>query len=192
MVPPLRTLAPFVLATAACAAAIAPLSCPRLGFLAMLPALAPLVDALGLSIVTHSAKNATVATSSPINGLETLSILQFLSAPDRREHEPGSPGLSASCSGQARRRPSSRSCAGSTGAGAPVSGSAPLAAFGNAITSRIDSGAGEGRHDPVDAHRDPAVRRRAVAQRVEQEAEPRLRLLGAIPSSSNTRSCTSR
>ena len=40
---------------------------------------------------------------------------------------------------------------------------------------------GEQRDDPVDAHRDPAVRRRAVAQRVEQEAEPRLGLLRADP-----------
>ena len=39
----------------------------------------------------------------------------------------------------ASRSPSSRSWAGSTGAGAPVRGSAPLAAFGNAITSRIVS-----------------------------------------------------
>ena len=34
--------------------------------------------------------------------------------------------------------PSSLSWRASTGAGAPVSGSAPLAAFGKAITSRID------------------------------------------------------
>jgi hypothetical protein len=41
--------------------------------------------------------------------------------------------------GQRGRSPSSRSCAASTGAGAPVSGSRPLAALGNAITSRIES-----------------------------------------------------
>jgi hypothetical protein len=35
--------------------------------------------------------------------------------------------------------PSSRSCRSSTGAGAPVRGSAPDAVFGNAITSRIES-----------------------------------------------------
>ena len=75
------------------------------------------------------------------------------------------------------RSPSSRSCACSTGAGAPVSGSPPLVVFGNAITSRIVLAPGEQRHDPVEPERDPAVRRRAVAQRVEQEAEPRLRLL---------------
>ena len=37
--------------------------------------------------------------------------------------------------------------------------------------------AGEQRDDPVEPEREPAVRRRAVAQRVEQEAEARLRLL---------------
>src|SRR3712207_7684520 len=34
------------------------------------------------------------------------------------------------------------------------------------------------RDDPVEPQREPAVRRRAVRQRVQQEAEPRLRLLG--------------
>ena len=41
--------------------------------------------------------------------------------------------------------------------------------------------AGEQRDDAVDAERDPAVRRRAVAQRLEQEAEAPLRLLGVHP-----------
>ncbi len=36
---------------------------------------------------------------------------------------------------------------------------------------------GQQRHDPIDAERDPAVRRRAVTQRVEQEPEPRLGVL---------------
>ena len=53
--------------------------------------------------------------------------------------------------------PSSVSCAGSTPAGAP----------------------GEDRHDPVDPERDATVRRRAVLERVEQEAEAPLRLLRA-------------
>ena len=35
--------------------------------------------------------------------------------------------------------PTSRSCSSSTGAGAPVSASAPDAVFGKAITSRIES-----------------------------------------------------
>ena len=88
--------------------------------------------------------------------------------------------------GSARRRrghlePELASCASSTGAGAPVSGSTPLAVFGNAITSRIESRPAEERHDPVDAERDAAVRRRAVAQRVEQEAEARLGLLLGDP-----------
>ena len=87
----------------------------------------------------------------------------------------------------ARRRPSSRSAAASTGAGAPVSGSAPLAVFGKAITSRIESRAGDHRDDAVDAERDAAVRRGAVAQRVEQEAEALLRLARASrPIASNT------
>ena len=62
-----------------------------------------------------------------------------------------------------------------------MSGSAPLAAFGNAITSRIVSRPATSGDDPVDAHRDPTVRRRAVAQSVEEEAEPRLGVLGADP-----------
>src|SRR5437660_6731715 len=63
--PPCRTLAALAVATAPWAAAIAPLSCPRLGFLAMLPAWAPLVGEPGLSIVIQRAKNTTVATSNP-------------------------------------------------------------------------------------------------------------------------------
>ena len=38
----------------------------------------------------------------------------------------------------ASRTPTSRSCSGATGAGAPVRGSEPVAVFGKAITSRID------------------------------------------------------
>ena len=48
--------------------------------------------------------------------------------------------------------PSSLSCASSTGAGAPVSGSKPEAVFGKAITSRIVS-APEALDDPVDQRR---------------------------------------
>ena len=73
--------------------------------------------------------------------------------------------------------PSSRSCASSTGAGAPVSGSAPEAVFGNAITSRIESAPEQPLDDAVEPVGDPSVRRRAVAQRLEQEAEP---LLGLV------------
>ena len=61
-------------------------------------------------------------------------------------------------------RPSSRSWRSSTGAGAPVSGSAPLAALGNAITSRIESRPASSADDAVDPEGDPAVRRRAVAR----------------------------
>ena len=77
--------------------------------------------------------------------------------------------------------PSSRSCGSSTGAGAPVSGSAPEAVFGKAITSRIESAPAEALDDPVEPVGDAAVRRRAVAQRLEQEAEARLGLLGVDP-----------
>ena len=42
-------------------------------------------------------------------------------------------------------------------------------------------GAGQQRAHPVQAERDPAVRRRAVAERLEQEAELRPRLVGAEP-----------
>ena len=60
-----------------------------------------------------------------------------------------------------------------------MSGSAPDWVFGNAITSRMLSSPGEDGGEPVDAEREPGVRRRAVAERVEQEAEAGLRLLGA-------------
>ena len=60
-----------------------------------------------------------------------------------------------------------------------MSGSTPLAAFGKAITSRIEARAGEQRDDPVDAERHAAVRRRAVGERLEQEAEALLRLVRA-------------
>src|SRR4051795_29841 len=104
--------------------------------------------------------------------------------------------------GATTRTPSSRSWSSSTGAGAPVIGSPPLAVFGNAMTSRIDSRAPSsatipaipiaippwgararaGRAaDAVDPHRAPAVRRRAVLERVEQEAEAPVGLLLAQP-----------
>ena len=41
--------------------------------------------------------------------------------------------------------------------------------------------AADDRDDPIEAHRDAPVRRGAVAKRVEQEAEPGLRLVGADP-----------
>ena len=60
------------------------------------------------------------------------------------------------------------------------------------MTSRIDSLPGEQRDDAVPAERDAAVRRRAVLEGVEQEAELLLRLASAMPMRANTRSCTSR
>ena len=74
--------------------------------------------------------------------------------------------------------PASRRWAGVMGVGAPVSGSRPEAALGKAITSRMLAAAGEQHDHPVPAEGDAAVRRRAVLERVEQEAELGPGLLG--------------
>ena len=60
--------------------------------------------------------------------------------------------------------------------GASLIRSVPFCVFGNAITSRMLSVPGEQHRQPIHAERDAAVRRRAEAQRVEQEAELLLRL----------------
>ena len=73
--------------------------------------------------------------------------------------------------------PASLRCCAVIGAGAPVSGSKPPPDFGNAMTSRMDSGPASSAHDAVPAERDAAVRRGAERERVEQEAELLLRLL---------------
>ena len=73
--------------------------------------------------------------------------------------------------------PASLRCAGVIGAGAAVSGSKPPPDFGNAMTSRIESVPASSAHDPVPAERDAAVRRRAVLEGVEEEAELLLRLV---------------
>ena len=73
--------------------------------------------------------------------------------------------------------PASLRCAGVIGAGAAVSGSNPPPVFGKAITSRIESVPASRAHDPVPAERDAAVRRGAVLEGVEQEAELLLRLV---------------
>ena len=65
----------------------------------------------------------------------------------------------------------SRNCCSVAGAGASTSRSCPRCVFGNAITSRIDSAPHISVDDAVEAERDAAMRRRAVLQRVEQEAE---------------------
>ena len=82
--------------------------------------------------------------------------------------------------------PSSRSWRSSTGAGAPVSGSRAGGGLreGDHVADRV--GAVQQRDDAVEAVGDPAVRRGAVAQRLEQEAEPLLGLRVAIPSASKT------
>ena len=61
----------------------------------------------------------------------------------------------------------------------PAIRSTAVAVFGNAMTSRIDALAGEHRDDTVEPERDAAVRRRAVLERLEEEAEAQLRLLVA-------------
>ena len=74
--------------------------------------------------------------------------------------------------------PSSRSCAGSMVDGASVSGSLPDWVFGNAITSRMFSSPARIATSRSMPKAKPGVRRRAEAERVEQEAEARLGLLG--------------
>ena len=77
--------------------------------------------------------------------------------------------------------PSSRSCSvvdRGRGAGQQVEAGGGLRE-GDHVADRL--GAGEALDDAVDAVGDAAVRRRAVAQRLEQEAEARLGLLGVDP-----------
>ena len=75
----------------------------------------------------------------------------------------------------------SRSCCSVTALGASTSRSCPRCVFGNAITSRIWSTPAIIATMPVEAERDAAVRRRAVGQRVEQEAELLALVLGTDP-----------
>ena len=77
------------------------------------------------------------------------------------------------------RRRSSRSCRASTGVGAVDMRSTAWAVFGNAMTSRMDGSPARSSDQAVQAERDAAVRRRAVLERVEEEAEPQLRVLVA-------------
>ena len=81
---------------------------------------------------------------------------------------------------QLRGRPRAAACS-STGAGAPVSGVGAGGRLreGDHVADRV--GAGQPLDDPVEPVGDAAVRRRAVAQRLEQEAEARLRLLRVDP-----------
>jgi hypothetical protein len=78
-VPPCAMLALLEVPTACLAALIADWYWPA-------PWLAPECDPSGLSMVIHSAKNATVPTSRAINGLETLSISVYFGIQGRR-HE---------------------------------------------------------------------------------------------------------
>ena len=77
----------------------------------------------------------------------------------------------AQAGGSSRRSPSSCSASSGYGVGAPVSGSEPLAIFGNAVICRMSGSPREVRDEAVDAHREAAVRRRAHLQRLEEEAE---------------------
>ena len=71
-------------------------------------------------------------------------------------------------------------CAGRRdGAGAPVSGSPPDAVFGKAMTSRMESAPAKQCNESVEAEGDPAVRRRAVLEGLEQESELAFGLLVA-------------
>ena len=72
---------------------------------------------------------------------------------------------------------SSRNCFASTGEGAPAMRSTAFAVFGKRDHLANRRFAGENRDDPVQPERNAAVRRRAVFERFEEEAEPELRLL---------------
>ena len=112
---------------------------------------------------------------------------------DDLEREPGREAAharKATPRGPAARRSGCRapsSCSGVTSDGAPLIGSTPglvLRERDHVAEVRL---AGEHHRHPVDAERDPAVRRRAHRQRVEQEAELRP---AAPPGSSLSRSKT--
>ena len=96
------------------------------------------------------------------------------SSPDAKTTEVRtSVGPSASARGRARR-----AARGRAAPGAPVSGSAPDCVFGKAMTSRMFSSPASSATSRSTPNAKPGVRRRAVAERVEQEPEARLRLLG--------------
>ena len=74
---------------------------------------------------------------------------------------------------------SSRSCLSSTGDGAPDMRSTACAVFGNAMTSRIELSPARMATVRSSPSAMPAVRRRAVLERVDEEAEAQPRLLVA-------------
>ena len=104
-------------------------------------------------------------------------------APRSVEASPAGPPLSLlrRALGARAARPTSRSWGSSTGAGAPVSGVGAGGGLreGDHVADRL--GAGEPLDDAVEPVGDAAVRRRAVAQRLEQEAEARLGFVGVDP-----------
>ena len=99
----------------------------------------------------------------------TVSICRCVAG---RHPSPARPaGSSAPGRGTATSRASSWSCAGPTGVGASVKGHVPFWVLGNAMTSRMDSDAGQDGDDPVEPERDAAHRRSAVLQRLQEEPE---------------------
>ena len=72
----------FSVVTALCAALMSDWNAPR-----PCEPLPPLLDELGLSATVHSAKNATVATSSAISGRGRLAIVPVLVGRSGRRHE---------------------------------------------------------------------------------------------------------
>ena len=83
------------------------------------------------------------------------------------------------------------SCAGSTGVGEPVIGSAPDCVLGKAITSRMFSSPARIAMSRSMPKAKPRVGRRAVAERVEEEAEALLCGLVVDAEQVKTRCCTS-
>ena len=114
---------------------------------------------------------AATATSSAIAARRTrrCSSRARVSVLTRGTGSPRRPGCRAprAARGHRRRRPGQRI--------------RPLATFGNAMTCADVRLARHERHEAVDAHREPAVRRRAHRERVEEEAELLARLLVAHP-----------
>ena len=79
-----------------------------------------------------------------------------------------------------KRRPSSSYCSGSGADGASSMRSDPGLRLGERHDLADVRLVGEQRRPAVDAERDPAVRRRAVLERLEHRAEPLLHLLRRV------------
>ena len=99
---------------------------------------------------------------------------------DREQRAARRPRGAHVCGSTVRIR-SSWSCSGPALLGASVIRSVPFCVLGNGITSRKLSAPGQEHRQAVHPNRDPPVRRRAEAERVEEEAELRPRLLVRDP-----------